>query len=236
MIEPIYQDTYCRVFQGEALNVLRELPAGCASMCLTDPPYSSGGMMRGDRIMDVATKYQQTGTVKTYADFSGDSRDQRSFVTWCSIWMNELRRVVQPGGILATFVDWRQLPSMTDALQAGGWVWRGIVPWWKPSARPTQGRWKNSCEFVVWGTNGPRPLEGSPYEGFYRCNVAADKLHLTEKPVALLEELLAVAFESDACIIDPFMGSGTTLMAAPALAGRAASNAAARRHRFRWRC
>ena len=217
---PFWADDLATVYRGECLTVMWNLPSNAATICITDPPYSSGGMMRGDRQKDCRSKYQQSGTEKTYEEFSGDTRDQRGFEAWCSIWMNEMRRIIVPGGILATFVDWRQLPVMTDALQAGGWVWRGVVPWWKPSARPIQGRWKNACEYLVWGTNGPRALEGKPFEGFYRCNVASDKLHMTEKPVQLLQELLAIAHEPDACVIDPFMGSGTTLKAAKQLGKR----------------
>ncbi|MER8026053.1 hypothetical protein [Glutamicibacter protophormiae] len=63
------------------------------------------------------------------------------------------------GGIFGSFSGWRQLPIMTDVLQVGGVVWRGIVPWHKPNGRNTQGRFANNCEYFVWGSNGPRSKE-----------------------------------------------------------------------------
>src|SRR5438045_2064479 len=40
------------VVHGDALHVLRDLPDGCVDAFVTDPPYSSGGAFRGDRVKD----------------------------------------------------------------------------------------------------------------------------------------------------------------------------------------
>lgn len=214
MIDLPTDDEPVKVIHGDCLDVLWQLPDGCVDAVVTDPPYSSGGFTRGDRQADVATKYQQSGTEREYPSFSGDTRDQRAYAYWCALWMAELIRVTKPGAIFGVFTDWRQLPSTTDAIQAGGWVYRGIVPWHKPGARPTQGRFSNECEYMVWGTNGPRPLEGSPFRGWYSINVKQDdKYHLTGKPTALMRELVKVC-PPGGLILDPFAGSGTTGAAA----------------------
>ncbi len=207
------------VVQRDALAVLAELPDGCVDAIITDPPYSSGGMFRGDRTQNVKQKYVQTGQEGGAAEcleFSGDSRDQRSFSYWCALWMSEAQRVCVPGAVLATFTDWRQLPTMTDAIQCGGWVWRGIVPWVKPAHRPSAGRFSNACEFVVWGSNGARDIEaidGRCLPGFYEANSPRDKEHITQKPVEVLQGLVRIA-PPGGIILDPFAGSGTTGVAA----------------------
>ena len=112
--------------------------------------------------------------------------------------------------------DWRQLPTTSDALQAGGWVWRGIVPWHKPAGRPVQGRWANSCEYVVWGSNGPRDLMalgGKALPGFFQENAPRDREHITQKPLGVMRELVKIVPE-DGVILDLFAGSGTTGVAA----------------------
>jgi site-specific DNA-methyltransferase (adenine-specific) len=216
-VTPYYEQDGITIYHGDALRVLAELPDGCASLLLGDPPYSSGGMLRGDRQQDVHTKYvaSDSESGNKLPTFTGDSRDARGFGYWASLWLGESRRLVGPGGIAAAFVDWRQLPMMTDALQAGGYVWRGIVAWHKPSARPTQGRWANACEYVVWGTNGPRSLEGNGFPGYFKANAppSSEREHITQKPVQLLVDMLCVLPRGE-CVIDPFMGSGTTLVAA----------------------
>jgi site-specific DNA-methyltransferase (adenine-specific) len=145
--------------------------------------------------------------------FAGDSRDARGYWFWCALWIGECRRLLAPGGVMAVFTDWRQLPTTTDALQAGGLVWRGIVPWHKPSGRPTQGRFSNTCEYVVWGTNGARELDGSPLPGFFSVNAPRERLHITQKPVSVCRELVKIA-PTGGVVLDPFAGAGTVGVAA----------------------
>ncbi len=200
------------VINGDCLDVLRGMPDASVDAVVTDPPYSSGGQFRGDRTQSTATKYVQTESVDTCrSDFSGDNRDQRSFLLWCSLWMGEARRVTKPGGIIAVFTDWRQLPTTTDAIQCGGWVWRNIGTWWKPGVRMQKGRLSSSAEYVVYGSSGiPTDGERSPQNVFSCAPVSGkNKEHIAEKPVAVLEWIVGVT-PKDSIILDPFCGSGTT--------------------------
>ena len=64
------------------------------------------------------------------------------------------------------FSDWRQLANTQDAVQAAGFVFRGIVVWVKPAARPQPNSFRNDAEFAVLATKGPidrRPLPGARY-------------------------------------------------------------------------
>lgn len=216
MREPQYSGAGWRLYVGDCLAVLPELPSGAASAIVTDPPYSSGGMVRGDRMASTRVKYQSTDVVTEFADFSGDNRDQRAFAYWCALWLGECRRVVSSGGMLCQFTDWRQLPTTTDAIQSGGWVWRGIVPWDKVVARPMPNRFRSQCEYMVWATNGPRDFDtkGDPTygDGVIRITTTptADREHTTQKPVELIEAILATASNEGDTILDPFVGSGTT--------------------------
>jgi site-specific DNA-methyltransferase (adenine-specific) len=137
------------------------------------------------------------------------------------IWLTESLRVTRPGGKCVLFTDWRQLPTMTDALQIGGWVWRGIVPWVKTGGRPAfrQRAFLNLCEYVIWGTIGSSAEENTvPLPGFIREASPRDREHITQKPVEVMRELARIAPEGGT-ILDPFMGSGTTGVAA-AIEGR----------------
>lgn len=116
-----------QMYHGEALHVLQGLPECSVDAILTDPPYSSGGLTSAQRQQSPGSKYQSSGVKKRFDDFHGDNRDQRSFITWATLWLSEAYRVAKPGSVCMMFTDWRQLPAMTDALQAGGWLWRSIV-------------------------------------------------------------------------------------------------------------
>ena len=217
-MNPYYQDDSVTLYGGDALAVLRELPTASVDAVITDPPYSSGGMVRGDRAT-AGTHRKYSGTFTDSGElhaFTGDSRDQRAYAYWCALWMAEAMRVTRPGGVMVTFTDWRQLPATTDAIQAGGWVWRGIVPWVKTAFRPQSGRFAAQCEYAVWGSAGGMPVDHSSpiHPGFFE--VAAprgDREHVTQKPLDLMRELVKITPDGGA-VLDPFMGSGTTGVAA----------------------
>ena len=206
---------------GDSLLWLPTLPDESAAMLLTDPPYSSGGAFRGDRSRGSVDKYinGENQERKQYAEFYGDNRDQRAMLAWCSLWLAECHRVLESGGVIVVFSDWRQLPTVTDAVQAGGFVWRGLIAWDKTeAARPSgAGYPSHQCEYAIWGSKGPLPQRpagtGLSIGGCLRYPVVRDKAHPTEKPIGLLLDLLKIG-RPGGMVLDPFAGSGTTGAAA----------------------
>ena len=130
------------VYQGNTLTLLPLLPSDSVDAIITDPPYSSGAATLSGKQAAPAAKYQQTGTKKTYPPMLGDAKDQRSFTWWMTQWLCECWRIAKDGAPLLVFTDWRQLPRVTDAVQAAGFSWRGLVVWNKPSARPMLGEFR----------------------------------------------------------------------------------------------
>lgn len=202
---------------GDCLAWLRTLPSDSADALITDPPYSSGGAFRGDRMADTDNKYTGTQWQGRLPSFDGDTRDQRSFAYWETLVLGECLRIVRPGGVCAVFTDWRQLPSTTDAVQAGGWMWRGIAVWDKSEGtRPQLGRFRAQAEYVVWGSRGPLALdrEAPVLPGVLRAVVRKDdKYHQTGKPTDVMRWLARYCVRGGV-ILDPFAGSGTTGVAA----------------------
>lgn len=216
-MKPYYDDGVCQIYLGDTLHVLTELDV-VVDAVVTDPPYSSGGNFRSDRMGSAVAKYVQSGTLAYRPDFAGDNRDQRSYLAWCSLWLSAALRLARPGAPVAVFTDWRQLPTTSDALQAGGWIWRGIGVWDKTAiARPQLGGITSQAEYILWGTAGPAEPERNPVCLPGVMTVVGprgdEKLHIAEKPLEVLRWLADLAPEGGT-VLDPFLGSGTTLRAA----------------------
>lgn len=236
MATPYYQDDAVTIYHGEACVVLSQLPAATFDVLMTDSPYSSGGMFRGDRARPADEKYTQPShsgsafTKQSYGVFDGDSKDQRSWMVWTAAWSWAARAAIKPGGYLFTFTDWRQLPSTTDAVQCGGWLWRGIIAWDKGQERgiPVRGFFRSNVEFIAWGTNGAMEdrtdvveFPGQVVTAPVRSDADGPKVHPTQKPTALLRHLFSIVPTVRPYVLDPFMGSGSTLRAAKDLGCRA---------------
>lgn len=204
------------IIQGDCLDILSGMSPESVDIVLTDPPYSTGGLFRSDRNANTGSKYIVGGTELIRPDFYGDNRDQRSFLIWCNLWMSQCWRVLKPDGYFCCFTDWRQLPTTTDAIQVSGFVWRGIYVWDKTeAARPEKGRFRHQCEYLIYATkSGWSKNTETCLPGVFRKAVnSAEKFHQTGKPVELIEEVLQVSPEGG-LVLDPFIGSGTTAVAA----------------------
>lgn len=201
---------------GDALSVLSDLPDACVDSVITDPPYNSGGRTAKERTSRSA-KQKYTSGSKKLADFTGENMDQRSYGYWLTQIMTEAHRLTKSGGTSLLFTDWRQLPTTTDAMQAAGWLWRGVLAWHKPQARPQKGRFTQSCEFVVWASKGPLDGDRHPVylPGMFEASQpsGSKRLHITQKPVSVMRELVKIA-PPGGTVLDFCAGSGSTGVAA----------------------
>lgn len=215
---PYYDRDGITLYQANALEFLAGLEPQTVDALVTDPPYSSGGLHRGDRTANPREKYCQNGKDLDRESFAGDNRDAHSFARWCVLWLTDAWNALKVGGYGLTFADWRQVPLMTDAFQGGQFIWRGLIAWDKGAGAraPHKGYFRHQAEYVIWGTRGPCPIatHAGPFNGVPRYPVRQlDKHHMTGKPTPLMCELIQCV-PPGGLILDPFAGSGTTAVAA----------------------
>jgi DNA modification methylase len=189
-----------------------------ARLVLTDEPYNVP-------IVGNVTKGQH----REFAMASGEmSEDQ--FLTFNEAWMTAALPHLQDAGVLATFIDWRGYPTANAAALKLGLaplnliVWRKtnagmgslyrsqheLLPLFKKGSAPhvnnvelgKRGRWRSN----VWTYPGASSLGSDARRGL--------KDHPTVKPTALLEDALLDVSDRGDVVIDPFLGSGSTLIAA----------------------
>ena len=145
------------IIQGDALKVLEAFAPGTFDAVITDPPYASGGRTQAEKNKSTVQKYSSMGE-NAPPPFDGDAKDQRSWTRWAAEWLYLARKACKPGAPVCMFIDWRQLPAATDALQWAGWIWRGTAVWDKGNCRPQRGRFRPQAEYFVWGSNGDMPI------------------------------------------------------------------------------
>lgn len=205
------------MLHGDALTVLPTLDAESVDCVLTDPPYNSGGRTSAERASRTTRgKYVSGDARHALADFAGDSRDQRGYRYWLTLVLAQCFRASRPGSSCLVFCDWRQLPATSDALQAGGWTWRGIIPWRKPLSRPQRNGFRRECEYVLWSSHGP--LADRDHAVYLPGWVSGsqprrNRQHITQKPVEVMSELVEVC-PPGGLVLDPFAGAGSTGVAA----------------------
>ena len=103
------------ILHGDCLRLMREMQDGVFDAVITDPPYASGGSTPAEKNKTTNQKYSSMPADKALPDFAGDQMDQRSWTNFMTDWLNEAYRLCRSGAPICLFIDWRQLPSMTDA-------------------------------------------------------------------------------------------------------------------------
>lgn len=117
------------ILHGDTLKLVKTFQPCVFDAVITDPPYASGGTKQNERNRTTNQKYSSMRTENALPDFDGDNKDQRSWTHWMAEWLYDVRKACKPGAPICLFIDWRQYPSITDALQWAGWIWRGTAVW-----------------------------------------------------------------------------------------------------------
>lgn len=213
-LKPYFENERCTIYHSDCFTVFSQLNG--IDAIITDPPYSSGGQYRASRAQSTSSKYVQSGTLAYRPEFGNDHFDQRAWMMWTESWLRAAKAASRDEAILCSFIDWRQLPALTDAVQFAGWTWRGVAVWSKKYGRVMPSGFSSAAEYVVVGSNGAMPVNEEVYPpGVFECSPPSGdaKQHIAQKPEPVMKWVLSIVPEGST-VCDPFMGSGTTLRAA----------------------
>ena len=182
------------------------MPSISADHILSDPPYE-------DELHNAVGRIRRNDgreMIKTLG-FDGINSSRRDIAQAC---------VRASGGWVILFTLAEGVRAWRDDLQAAGAKWDTTLVWIKPDASPRfngQGAARGFENAITcWAGNGYRSWNGGGKRGVYtHCvNVGRHGEHPTEKPVPLMTDLVADFTKPGQTILDPFMGSGTTGVAA----------------------
>jgi len=181
---------------GDCLELMKDIPDKSIDLILTDPPYSTPVITAIGREL-----------CKNFADLSVQKQ-------YCRDLRVEWERVLRKGGSAFVFCDARYYPVLFESFYP--WITSHLVIWDK--GRIGLGgafRHQYECIFFTSPFSGVKPIDDKTYADIIRCSPIPpqQRSHGAEKPGELLELLINGFCRVGGVVLDPFLGSGSTLLA-----------------------
>jgi len=185
------------IIHGDSLTVLREMASESVDAIVTDPPYGINYVSQtGARIQN----------------------DKSPFI-W---FLYDAFRVLKSGssgqGTIVCFTRWDVQQVFIDAMKLAGFQVKSEVIWDKVyhGMGDTKAAFAPTHENIIFAIKGKYAFPGHrPKDVFTFPKInSSQMIHPTEKPVGLLADLITAVTKPGDLILDPFAGSGSTLVAA----------------------
>lgn len=182
-----------RILCGDCVQVMRQLPAGSVDFILTDPPY-----------------------LVNYCDRSGRSIQNDSNADWLKPAFVQAYRVLRPNSFMVAFYSWTKVDKFMDAWRSAGFRVVGHLVFRKTySSRARFLKYHHEQAYLL--AKGQPALPERPIADVIDMPYSGNVIHPTQKPVAALLPLIEAFSCNGSVVLDPFCGSGSTLIAAKQL-------------------
>lgn len=217
-------ETRCSLYEGDCLELLARLPEASVDVIFADPPYflSNGGT--------TCRSGKRKSVDKGGWDKSRGVEDNHEFNR---AWLSACKRVLSENGTIWVSGTAHVIYSVGFAMQQLGFKMLNDIIWEKPNPPPNLScrYFTHSTEIVLWAARSSKSKHhfaytdmrnengGKQMKNVWRFTAPGkqEKLqgrHPTQKPLRLLERILAASCPENAVVLDPFNGSGTTGLAA----------------------
>lgn len=189
-----------RLHDGDCLTIMRNMNNESFDAIITDPPYG--------------IDYQSSWRTDKEKRHPKINNDDRPFI-W---WLHDAYRVTKEGGVLICFCRWDTQETFKNAIELSGFEIKSQVIW----DRDIHGMGDLKSSFaprhdVIWfAIKGSFEFPGKRPSSVIKCQ-RLDGLSLThpnEKPVGLMQCLIEYTTKKGDIVLDPFAGSGATMVAA----------------------
>jgi site-specific DNA-methyltransferase (adenine-specific) len=227
---PVFHDSkhHIKIYQGDCLEILAAIPEACVDMIFADPPYflSNGGITcHAGRMVSV---------------HKGDwdrSRGADANHEFNRAWLAACRRVLKPNGTVWVSGTAHVIHSVGFAMQQLGYKLLNDISWVKPNPPPNLScrYFTHATETIIWAARDQKSRHTFHYK-LMREHAGGKQMksvweilppareekrfgkHPTQKPIALVERILLASTNPGDLVLDPFLGGGTTAIAALRLA------------------
>ncbi len=195
------------LIQGDCLEVLKTFPKNSIDCIVTDPPYkciSGGKPHRKDQPSGILSK--NDGKIFDYNNIEPE------------LWFPELYRVLKNGSQCYIMTNTINLEKFLALARKCGFGLHNVLVWKKNNVTPSRWYMKNG-EYTLFLRKGKaKTINNVGSKTVHEFdNVIGNKVHPTEKPVELMKYYIENSTNENDTVLDPFMGSGSTGIAAKIL-------------------
>jgi len=232
MITSYYEEEGIKIYLGDCLEIMKEIPDESIDLVLTDPPYNISqkerkidrSKIQNRKIRRLVSKRQDKVSELCYDfgkwDFYNSVDEQLEFA---EKWLKESYRILKMNGQIISFYSKSEISFFESIMLGIGFHVRQTLVWHKTNPVPQIFKvgYMSACEFLTWATKNTGAGHTFNYQLGQKHNVFVHPIcqgnerteHPTQKPVKLLKDILNYHTNKNDLVLDPFMGSGTTLVA-----------------------
>lgn len=207
------------IYNADCLQVMRDIPNESVDLVVTDCPYKicSGGCTKA------VPEYAECGGILTRrktekrADWVDDVRTGKMFQNneiAFDEWLPVIYAKLKEQAHCYIMVNSRNLKELQQKAEDVGFKYQNLLIWDKGNATPN--RWyMQAFECILFLRKGKAfNINNLGTSTILRVpNIRGNKCHPTEKPVKLMQILIENSTQEDELVLDPFAGSGSTLLA-----------------------
>jgi adenine-specific DNA-methyltransferase len=185
-----------QIVVGDCVKVMKEIPSASIDFIATDPPYLVG--------------YQSRDGKSIANDTTGE---------WVVPAFAEMYRVLKYGRFLVSFYGWNKVDSFFAAWKAAGFRPVGHLVWTKDyHSNERFVRYSHESAYLL-AKGDPMPPKIA-LRDVLDWKYTGNELHPTQKPVMTFLPVIMAFSRIGDIVLDPFIGSGTTAIAARDLGRR----------------
>lgn len=214
------------LIQGDCLKILPKLPDESVDLVMTDPPYNISQEGKKLSRKNLSTKLHKRNS-DIILDFGQwDKLTEEEYRVFTEKWFKEIVRVLKSKSWFFSFFSKERAGYFTNPINGlfkkYGFKTRTIITWCKSNPTPSfiKVNFLSSTEFIVVGSKGKCKvknfLQQKEMKNYYitpNSSSWQETNHPTEKPIELIKWIIKICSNKNEIVLDPFLGSGTTMKA-----------------------
>jgi DNA modification methylase len=198
IIEKVYESN-ANIFHGNCIEFIKTIEDKSIDCLITDPPYGVD-IQFGAYDNQLSRKIENDGNID-------------NALLLLDTMLHEVKSKLKDNAHIYIFCNWKIYPQF-NAIISKHFQIKNLIIWDKlfMGMGDLKGNYSSSYEMIVFA-GGNREFLTRP-KNIIQCRFNDERFHNTQKPVDLIKQLIENSTNVNETIFDPFLGSGSTVVAA----------------------